>query len=274
MQKAYNEKSIEGKKRIVNTMIKRYQLLFIGFILGVFLFSSVAWASLEEIKTAVLQEDFPKVKALSQEALNTKALGAEEDEVRYYLALGQLYAGEDNTARGNFQRVVDSTKNMDLYDQAYIGVISSYYLEGHYREALKHAHQLLAQRPTSNYLSLIYLKIARVNLKLCNWDPARRFLKKVMNDFPDSLEAYTAKQLLEEKQFFTVQVGAFLSRERALSLVGELRLKGQYGYIVETEDKKGSKFYRVRVGEVASLDAANKLKEKIATLGYPALIYP
>jgi cell division septation protein DedD len=95
-----------------------------------------------------------------------------------------------------------------------------------------------------------------------------------MNDFPDSLEAYTAKQLLEEKQFFTVQVGAFLDRDRALSLVDDLRLKGQYGYIVETQDKKGNTFYRVRIGEVASLDAAKKLKEKLSTLGYPALIYP
>jgi tetratricopeptide (TPR) repeat protein len=163
---------------------------------------------------------------------------------------------------------------MDLYDQACIGVISSYYLAGHYREALKRAYQLLAQRPDSNYLSLIYLKIARVNLKLQHWDPARRFLKKVMNDFPDSLEAYTAKQLLEEKQFFTVQVGAFLSRESAVGLVDELRSKGQYGYIVETQDKKGNIFYRVRVGEVGSLGAANKLREELSTLGYPALIYP
>jgi len=255
-------------------MVKQQNLFLSLLFFGLFLFTSLAEASLEDIKTAVLQEDFAKVKTLSEQALASPLPGTEQEQILYYLALSQLYAGEDNEARGNFQRIVDSTKDMDLYDQSCIGVISSYYLSGYYREALKRSHQLLAQRPDSNYLSLVYLKIARANLKLRNWEPARRYLKKVMNDFPDSLESYAAKQLLEEKQFFTVQVGAFLSRERALNLVGELRLKGQYGYIVETEDKKGNIFYRVRVGEVASLDAANKLKERLSTLGYPALIYP
>ncbi len=249
--------------------------LFVFFVILGFLFAAqVAAASLEEIKTAVLQEDFARVKVLSQEDLASKSLAGKQEEVLYYLALSELYTGEPNAARGRFQRIVDSTKNMDLYDQACIGVINSYYLTGFYREALKRAQQLLAQRPESNYLSLVYLKIARVNLKLQHWEPAQRFLKKVMNDFPDSLEAYTAKQLLEEKQFFTVQLGAFLAQDKALGLVEALRLKGHYGYIVETEDKAGKKFYRVRVGEVGSLDAAEKLKEKLSALGYPALIYP
>jgi tetratricopeptide (TPR) repeat protein len=163
---------------------------------------------------------------------------------------------------------------MDLSDQATVGVISSYYLGGDYREALKRAHQLLSQHPESNYLSLIYLKIARANLKLRNWEPAQRFLTKIVTDFPDSLEAYTAKKLLEEKQFFTVQVGAFLDRDRALNMIEDLRAKGQYGYIVETQDKKGNKFYRVRVGELASLGSAEKLEQKLSTLGYPTIIYP
>lgn len=254
--------------------MKKYYFLFSVFAFFFISFSLNAWASLEEIKTAVLQEDFAKVKSLSQAALAAPLAGQEQDQVRYYLGLSQLYTGEYNAARGNFQRIVDGTKDMDLYDQACIGVISSYYLAGHYREALKRSHQLLTQRPDSNYLSIVYLKIARANLKLQHWEPAQRYLQKVMSDFPDSLEAYTAKQLLEEKQFFTVQVGAFRNRDTALRLVDELRAKGQYGYIVETQDSKGDTFYRVRVGEVASLGAAKRLKDKLSTLGYPALIYP
>jgi tetratricopeptide (TPR) repeat protein len=231
------------------------------------------FASLEDVKTAVLQEDFVKTKALCEEALLSSA-GSEEEHLLYYLALSQLYLGENEKARGNFQKIVDGTKDMDLYDQASAGVISSYDIAGDYREALKRSHQLLLQRPESNYLSLVYLKIARANLKLRNWEPARRYLKKIMADFPDSLEAYTAKQLLEEKQFFTVQVGAFLDQERAQKLMEELKNSGHYGYMVQTEDKKGNKFYRVRVGELSSLDTAKKLKEKLSSLGYPTLIYP
>lgn len=258
------------------TDMKRNHLILTTILLSVglsILRPARVFASLEDVKTAVLQEDFSAVMDLCEKALRKNG-GDEEEIFLYYLALSQLYLGENDKARGNFQKIVDGTKDMDLYDQASVGVISSYDIAGDYREALKRAHQLLTQRPDSNYLSLVYLKIARANLKLRNWEPARRYLRKIMVDFPDSLEAYIAKQFLEEKQFFTVQVGAFLSQERAQQLMEDLKIRGYYGYMVQTEDKKGNKFYRVRVGELASLDAAKKLKEKLSTLGYPTLIYP
>jgi len=256
-------------------MRNKNRFLILNIFICVFLFlETPAFASLEEIKTAILKEDYQTAKTLSEAALANHSLGTKEEQILYYLALSQLYLGQIEKSRGNFQKVVDSTSNMDLRDQATIGVISSYYSGGDYREALKRSHQMLSQRPDSNYLSLVYLKIARANLKLRNWEPARRFLLKVMSDFPDSLEAYTAKKLLEEKQFFTVQVGAFLSRDRALAVIDELRAKGYYGYIVETKNQEGKTFYRVRVGELSSLNSAEKLKEKLSTLGYPTLIYP
>lgn len=256
--------------------MKNKKLSFIvGILLCAFFFLSVpAFASLEEIKTAILKEDYQAAKTLSETALAGSSLGSSEEVVLYYLALSQLYLGQAEKARGNFQKVVDTTKDMDLSDQASIGIVSSYYLDGDYRASLKRAQQLLSQHPNSNYASVIYLKIARADLKLRNWEPARRFLLKVVNDFPDSLEAYTAAKLLEEKQFFTVQVGAFLDRDRALSVIEELRSQGHYGYIVETKDQEGKIFYRVRVGELSSLNSAEKLKEKLSTLGYPTLIYP
>lgn len=255
-------------------MKRKTWFLILSIFLGVFFLVAPALASLEEIKTAILKEDYQAAKTLSEAALAGSSLGSQEEVVLYYLALSQLYLGQIEKARGNFQKVVDTTKDMDLSDQASIGIISSYYLDGDYRASLKRAHQMLSQRSDSNYLSVVYLKIARADLKLRNWEPARRFLLKVVTDFPDSLEAYTAKKLLEEKQFFTVQVGAFLDRDRALSVIDELRAEGHYGYIVETKDQEGKIFYRVRVGELSSLNSAEKLKEKLSTLGYPTLIYP
>ncbi len=266
--------SLMLKKMVADMKRSHLVLTAVLLFLSLGIFSPVrVFASLEDVKTAVLQEDFSTVMALCEKALKCDT-GNEEESFLYYLALSQLYLGDNDKARGNFQKIVDGTKDMDLYDQASVGVISSYDIAGDYREALKRSHQLLTQRPDSNYLSLVYLKIARANLKLRNWEPARRYLRKIMVDFPDSLEAYTAKQLLEERQFFTVQVGAFLSQERAQELMEDLKRRGHYGYMVQTEDKKGNKFYRVRVGELASLDAAKKLKEKLSTLGYPTLIYP
>jgi len=225
-------------------------LIFIFSLAVLFFLAAPDLASLDEIKTAILKEDYEKARTLSEEALASKALGSEETSTLYYLALSQLYLGQSIRARGNFQKVIDTTNDINLSDQATIGLISSYDLNGDYRASLKRCQQFLNDRPDSNYLSVIYLKIARANLKLRNWEPARRYLLKVMNDFPDSLEAYAAQKLLEEKQFFTVQVGAFLERDRALKVIDELKAKGHYGYIVETKDKEGKMLYRVRVGEL------------------------
>lgn len=249
-----------------------------SFIIYIFLslfFAGKVYAQpLEAIREAILEEDYLQAKALSEQALSFEVHVVEKEEASYYLALSELYLGDYNKARGTFQKIVDGTKDIDLYDKASIGVISSYHLEGEYREALKRCDDLLKERGGSNYLSLIYLKIARINLKLSHWGPARRYLKKILKEFPDSLEAYSAKQLLEEKKFFAVQVGAFLDEKYAKELVERLREEGQYGYIVETEDKNGQKFYRVRVGELTSLGAAKSLKERLAALGFPTIIYP
>jgi cell division septation protein DedD len=123
-------------------------------------------------------------------------------------------------------------------------------------------------------LSLIYFKIAGADLKLMRWEDAGKYLNKIINEFPESPEAPVAKQLLEEKQYFAVQVGAFLDKSRALSLINDLKGSGQYVYVVETAAPGGQKYYRVRVGQMSSLESAEDLKKRLDKLGYPTLIYP
>ena len=88
------------------------------------------------------------------------------------------------------------------------------------------------------------------------------------------LEYYLANQLLEEKQYFAVQVGSFQTHELAQKLVNELKEKGQYAYIVETKDKNAKRLFRVRVGQFARLNEAQHLKDQLSTLGYSTHIYP
>ena len=123
-------------------------------------------------------------------------------------------------------------------------------------------------------MSLIYLKTARIHLKLTQWKEAKEYLQKVINEFPQSLEAPIAQKLMEEKEFFTVQVGSFLDRDKAMQLMEQLKAKGQYAYIVETATSDNKKYYRVRVGQMTSLSNAQSLETKLSHLGYPTLIYP
>ena len=231
-------------------------------------------ATLEDVKTLVLKEDFGGARILAKEALSESHSRNQENEIKYYIALSDLYLGDHQKARDIFKSIVNQTSSDDLYDQSTIGIINTYFLEGSYEQVLDKVNQLLKKRGDSNFLSLIYLKKARANLKLARWNEARKTLRKIVEEFPDSLEVFAAKQLLEEKKYFTVQVGAFLDQKRAEELVLELKLKGQYGYIVETTDKSGQDFYRVRIGETTSLEKAKRLRNKLANIGYPTIIYP
>ena len=230
--------------------------------------------ALHEIETAIIEKDYPTAKQLAEQFINTRPGLEPTQEASYYWGLSHLRLNEFSQARELFGRLIKQTKNQKLKDQAALGIIDSYSLEGNYPQALAQAEQLLHNSPNSEFLSLIYLKLGRANLKLAHWDTAREYLNKIVQGFPDSVEWHLARQLLEEKQYFAVQLGAFLDPDRAQSLTEELKARGEYAYIVETTDAQGQKFYRVRVGQLAGLKEAQDLMTRLAQLGYPTQIYP
>ena len=242
-------------------------------LLGLFLCAD-AEASLKDIETAIIEENFAKAGDLARQLIETKPIKSELDSALYYLGLSQLRLSDYEEARKTFNLLISGFPKENLRDKAYLGFIDSLNMEGKYPAALQIAEELLSKSPRSEYLSLIYLKLARINLRLGEWQKAKNYLKKIAGDFPDSMEAHTAKQLLEEKQYFAVQVGAFLDQSRAEKLVEELTEVGEYAYIVETVDREGKKFFRVRVGKLALLDEAQKLESKLKSMGYPTSIYP
>jgi tetratricopeptide (TPR) repeat protein len=162
----------------------------------------------------------------------------------------------------------------DIYDKAALSLTEGFYMAGFYTDALETAKQLFKKSPHSSFLSLVYFKIAGADLKLMRWEEANEYLKKIIAEFPQSPEAPIAKELLEEKQYFAVQVGSFLDKGRALTLIDDLKGSGQYAYVVETAAPDGQTYYRVRVGQMSSLSDAENLKKRLDNLGYPTLIYP
>jgi len=240
----------------------------------VFGFCAFSDISLKDVETAIIEQDYDRAKKLAEQLLSRKTADDRNDKALYYLGLSDLRLGQYSRARRTFTKLTKKAKDSTLRDKAYLGLFDAYYSDGYYEKAYHIIRRLLKVSPRSEFLSLIHLKLARASLKLARWGEAREHLRKITIQFPDSLEVHAAKQFLNEKQYFAVQVGAFIDRGKAETLAGELQQKGEYAYIVETIDQQGRKFYRVRVGQLALLNEAQKLKSKLSKAGYPTQIYP
>jgi tetratricopeptide (TPR) repeat protein len=227
-----------------------------------------------DLEVLIIQEDYKKANDMARDLLKAKLSGQDLLQVQYYLGLSYLRLGDYAQAYDVFKKVVNDRPAVELYEKAYMGVVDSLYMQGYYENALKEVISLMSRHPKSEMMSLIYLKAARSNLKLARWTKAKEFLQKILKEYPESFESRVAKQLLEEKQYFTVQVGAFTEKSRAEYLVKELMGRKEYAYIVETKSPDGKMFFRVRVGQMTALKDAQVLESKLSTLGYPTRIYP
>jgi tetratricopeptide (TPR) repeat protein len=227
-----------------------------------------------DIQTAMVEKDYAKARQLSEALLAKGSPKNQLEEARYYLGVSLVQLTKYTEAQNAFEQVIRHSNQGALRDQAYLGLIDARFLDGQYDKALEAFKKFLSASPRSDFSSLAYLKGARIYLKMARWQDADGYLRKIVNQYPNSPEAGIARQFLEEKQYFAVQVGAFLERGRAETLSLELRDKGEYAYVVETVDAQGRKFYRVRVGKLALLKEAENLKGRLSTLGYPTAIYP
>ena len=246
-------------------------LLFVSLMASM---GAVSYASIPDIEAAVMNKDYAQARSLASDIIKNSNNLPERTEAQYYYGLAQLRLGQYADARRAFQSVMDVHTSQEMFDKAALSQVEVYYMEGFYSNALDAAIQLLKKSHRSSFLSLIYFKIAGADLKLMRWDEANKYLNRIIMEFPQSPEAPIARQLLEEKQYFAVQVGSFLDKGRALTLIDDLKGSGQYAYVIETTGADGQKYYRVRVGQMSSLSSAEDLKKHLDKLGYPTLIYP
>jgi tetratricopeptide (TPR) repeat protein len=235
---------------------------------------SQSYAALPDIEAAVMNKDYAQARELASQTIKDSSDPSVRLEAQYYYGLAQLRLGQYTDARSAFQSVMDAHPSQDTYDKAALSLTEGFYMDGLYTDALDTSSQLYKRSPHSSFLSLIYFKIAGADLKLMRWEDAHEFLNKILTEFPQSPEASIAKQLLEEKQYFAVQVGSFLDKSRAIALIDDLKGSGQYAYVVEAAANNGQTYYRVRVGQMSSLNDAEDLKKRLDKLGYPTLIYP
>lgn len=266
------KKVLKTKKDLLFTP---FCLLFTAYC---FLFIPLANAAdeptLSDIQALFMEKDYAKTKDLAVTLIARTKDPQERAEAFYYTGVSDLWLGQYTLARESLFKTIQAKPPQDLLDKASMALMDTYYMEGDYKRSLEAAEDFLDKNPKSEFISAVYLKVARCHLKLANWKKGRDYLQTVLQKYPDSLERFYVDQLLQESQYFAVQVGSFQDRYSAEKLVGELSKKGEYAYTVEATSQDGKKLYRVRVGKLQQFDEAQQVETRLSQLGYPTKIYP
>lgn len=240
-------------------------------------FPGPAFAGGENIATlqaALMKRDYLQTGVIARKLLKERPSAEQEALLRYYSGLSALRLGRYAEAENIFRRLETVRAREDFADQVTAALIDALYLQGFYEKALQETVRVMSRRKNSAMASAFYLKAARANLKLARWVKAGDLLRRLAEEYPMSFESDVARQLLEEQQYFTVQVGSFTEKSLAQRLADELTRRQEYAFIVESRASDGRTNYRVRVGRLSNLRDAVTLEAKLAGLGYPTLIYP
>lgn len=226
----------------------------------------------EKIEELFLNNDYPAVIDEAGSILSKGTNQPNADKVYYYLGLSNIRLGNFSEARNDLNILLRDFTNSKFKDRASLAIADSFFLEENYLEA-KNTYEKLAKNSGSDILSLVYYKLSQTNMKLGNWQEAKDCLEKLKNEFPQSFEASLARTINVSEEYFTVQVGSFLNKEKAKMTASELKSSGFDSYIAETISQ-GKTFYRVRVGKLSSLNEAKELEKQLTGKNYPTKIFP
>jgi TolA-binding protein len=278
MFKERSKKRDEGSGLVLGGLTS-IKIFYLALLVACFFLTTVPanaadLVTIADVHSTFMQKDYAKTSELAQTLAEQARDSQEKAEALYYAGLSDLWLGKYLSARRMIEQSLDAKPSKSLQDMASLALVDTYYMEGDYKRSLRLAEEFVYGHPKSDFLSLAYLKIARSHLKLANWKKGREYLQDIVKKFPNSPERFYVDQLLNEDQFFAVQVGSFQDRVTAEGVVNELQKKGEYAYIVETTSQEGKKFFRVRVGKFQQFDEAQQLEAKLSKLGYPTKIYP
>ncbi len=166
---------------------------------------------------------------------------------------------DPSMAELDFRRLVLEFPGGPYTDDALFRLGLSADLKGELTEARDHFERLVRDHPSSPRV-----REAR------EWIEAHGRELEALPDEPAPLEVSGARRPIpmaepRESGEFAVQLGAFRSLERALSLAQEVRDAGYSPRVVRTP---GSDLARVRVGRFPSREAATELSRLLVELGF------
>lgn len=205
---------------------------------------------MQSLQAAFLRGEYERV---AREAGRLRRKGsAEKGMVLYLHGTASLKLGRWEEARGSFQELLDQHPRSPWRPNAWLALGDGWQAAGSREEALK-AYEKVRREPGGAELEpQVRLRIANAQMPVGRWEEAER---------------------QQGDLGFSVQVGAFVSRENAARLAEELKRRGHRAEVREGT-MEGKQFYRVRVGQFSGRPEAAEKARELEQEGFPARVVP
>ena len=214
----------------------------------------------DKIVKAMLKKDYGDALDKSR-ALEIDSIDDIKAEALYFQGMTLVSLGEYYEARTIFEKALSLALG-DLSIEVYMGIADSYFRQYSFKNALSVYTQVLDNYPNSNYEAMLLYKIGKSYQKNSEWLKSNDYFKILKEKYPQSFQLKLLEKSSSGGDYFTIAVGAFLSKKNAQDLLDNLKNKGYDAYLVEGSDK-AQKIFKVRVGKFVSRIAAEFEEEKL-----------
>jgi len=154
---------------------------------------------IQKIKLSYKPSENPPVEG------KEKVITPQKPEEIYNKALDLYYEGKLEEAENQLKKFLSKFKENSLYDNALFWLGQIYYSKGDYEKAIETFKTLIdkcnsGQLKDCNKLPITLLKISYAYIKVNKKNEADKYLKKLIEEFPDTEESQIAKRKLEENK--------------------------------------------------------------------------
>lgn len=256
---------------------------------------SVFGGEMDKGEAFYLQKQYAKALECYRKALESKLNDNNRALCWYMVGKSYTQLGRYDDAKISFMNIVNLYSNTDWLPEAYVGLGDVEFKRRKYSEALKQYRNSQTETFMKRSGSRVLLKIAKTQKNLGNTKEAQECEKKILKDYPKSLEARllmkgvsststkvvkaestgastktttaassgTSKPAAKTttsapKTKFAVQVSYTPKQDLANNYAAQLKKKGYKAYV-----RKGSKGYSVLVGDYASKSEAQTVCAKL-----------
>jgi len=225
-----------------------------------------------EAERQLLSENYASAIASYSRFLNDHPRSPSASDAAFGRAMAHFAQGEYSLARGDFQRCLRNPRSDAVKAIALRRLGECCMIEENFPEAEKAYRRILKEVPDAFEKDEILYRVGIACLRQAKWSEAEKYLGKVIRDYP-----YSSKRALAQEKmpgidrFFSVQVGAFTSKQTAAATEKKLREKN-FDAFTRTVVRSGRVFYCVRSGKFQDWKAVKHHAEVLRAAGFKELL--